>query len=85
MRNLSKNLSDLTAASSQCDILLCTETLVSGLRHVSGSLVSGFGRSVLVYRDMMRRFRVLAAYVRDGYEEFRQPNFACGCCENAGI
>ena len=23
----------------------------------------------------------MAAYVRDGYGAFRQPNFECGCCE----
>ena len=23
----------------------------------------------------------MAAYVRDGYREFRQPKFECGCCE----
>ena len=39
--------SDLTVASSQYDILLCSETLVSDMRHVSEVLVSGFGRPVL--------------------------------------
>ena len=32
---LAGNLSDLTVASSQYDILLCPETLVSDMRHVS--------------------------------------------------
>ena len=41
VRGLSRNLSDLTVASSQFDILLCSETLVSDLRHVSELLVSG--------------------------------------------
>ena len=44
VRGLSGNLSDLAVASSQYDILLCTETLVSDLRHVSELLVPGFGR-----------------------------------------
>ena len=43
VRGLSGNLSDLAVASSQYDILLCSETLVSDLRHVSELLVSGFG------------------------------------------
>ena len=43
MRGLSGNLSDLAMASSQYDILLCSETLVSDLRHVSELLVPGFG------------------------------------------
>ena len=36
---LAGNLSDLTAASSQYDILLCSETLVSDMRHVLEVLV----------------------------------------------
>ena len=38
---LSRNLSDLSVASSQYDILLCSETLVSDMRHVSELLVPG--------------------------------------------
>ena len=34
VRGLAGNLSDLTVASSQYDILLCSETLVSDMRHV---------------------------------------------------
>ena len=34
VRGLSGNLSDLTVASSRYDILLCSETLVSDMRHV---------------------------------------------------
>ena len=41
MRGLSGNLSDMAVASSQYDILLCSETLVSHLRHVSELLVPG--------------------------------------------
>ena len=46
VRGLAGNLSDLTVASSQYDILLCSETLVSDMRHVSEVLVPGFGRPV---------------------------------------
>ena len=35
VRRLAGNLGDLTVASSQYDILLCCETLVSDMRHVS--------------------------------------------------
>ena len=80
VRGLAGNLSDLTVASSQCDILLCSETLVSDMRHVSELLVPGFGRPVLC-RGRMPRARGMAAYVRDGYGAFRQPKFECGCCE----
>ena len=47
---LAGNLSDLTVASSQYDILLCSETLVSDMCHVSEVLVPGFGRPVLLCR-----------------------------------
>ena len=48
--NASRNLNDLAVASSQYDILLCSETLVSDLRHVSELLVPGFGRPVMFCR-----------------------------------
>ena len=41
VRGLSGNLSDMVVASSQYDILLCSETLVSDLRHVSELLFLG--------------------------------------------
>ena len=44
VRGLSRNLSDVTVASSQYDLLLCSETLVSDRRHMSEFLVPGFGR-----------------------------------------
>ena len=81
VRGLAGNLSDLTVASSQYDILLCSETLVLDMRHVSKVLVPGFCRPVLLCRGKMPRPRWMAAYVRDGYGEFRQPKFECGCCE----
>ena len=62
---LAGNLSDLTVASSQYDILLCSETLVSDMRHVSELLVPGFGHPVLLCWGRMPRARWMAAYVRD--------------------
>ena len=63
VRGLAGNLSDLTVASSQNDILLCSETLVSDMRHVSEVLVPGFGGPVLLCRGKMPRGRGMAAYV----------------------
>ena len=40
--DLAGNLSDLAVDSSQYDILLCSETLVSDMHHVSEVLVPGF-------------------------------------------
>ena len=67
--------------SSRYDILLCSETLVLDMRHVSELLVHGFGRPVLLCLGRMPRTRGMAAYIRDGYGAFRQPKFECGCCE----
>ena len=50
---LAWNLSHLTVASSQYDILFCSESLVSDMRHVSDLRVPGFGRAVLLCRDKM--------------------------------
>ena len=61
VRGLAGNLSDLTVASSQYDILLCSETLVSDFRHVSEILVPGFGRPVLLCRGKMPQARGMAA------------------------
>ena len=66
MRGLSKNLSDVTVASSQYDLLLCSETLVSDRHHTSELLVPGFGRPLLLCRDGMPRARGMAAYVQEG-------------------
>ena len=78
---LARNLSDPTVASSQYDILFCSETLVSDMHHVSELLVPGFGRPVLLCRANVPRARGMAAYIRDGYRAFRQQKFECGCCE----
>ena len=54
VRGLSKNLSDVSVASSQYNLLLCSETLVSDRCQISELLVPGFGRPVLLRRDGMR-------------------------------
>ena len=81
VRGLAGNLGDLTMDSSQYDILLCSETLVSDMYQVSEVLVPGFCRPVLLCRGKMPRAGGMAAYVRDGYGAFRQSKFVCGCCE----
>ena len=81
VRGLARSLSDLTVASSQYDVLLCSDTLVSDMRHVSELLVPGFGRPVLSCRGIMPRARGMAPNVRDKYGAFPQPKCECGCCE----
>ena len=81
VRGLAGNLRNQTVASSQYDILFCSETLVSDIHHVSELLVHSFHRPVLLCRGKMPRASGMAAYVRDGYGPFRQPKFECDCCE----
>ena len=38
-------------------------------------------RSMPINYRSLPRARGMAAYARDGYGEFRQPKFECGCCE----
>ena len=81
MRGLSKNLNDLTVASSQYVLLLCPETMVSDKGHMLELLVPGFDRPVLLCRDGMPRDHGMATYVQEGYGAFRQHKYECGCCE----
>ena len=77
VRGLAGNLSDLTVASSHHDILLCSETLVSDMRHVSEVLVPGFCRPVLLCRGKMPRARGMAAYMFEMVtEHFANPNLS---------
>ena len=71
---LTANHSDLTVASSQYDILLCSETLVSDMRHVSAILVPGFGRPVLLCRGKMPRAQAMAHTYEMVTEHFTNPN-----------
>ena len=75
VRGFSKNLSNVTVASSQYDLLVCSETLVSDRHHMSELLVPGFGCPVLLCQDGVPWACGIAAYVRDGYGAFRQPKF----------
>ena len=63
VRGLAGNLSDLTVASPQYDILLCSETLVSDMGHMSELLVPGFGQRI----------------EQQLYEIVRGKNFALNC------
>ena len=62
VRGLAVNLSDLTVASSQYDILVCSETLISDMRHVSELLVPGFGCPIFLCMGRMIRARGMAAF-----------------------
>ena len=64
IRGLHGNLNDLIASSRQYDILLCSETLVSGMRHVSEVLIPGFKKPVLLQRNAIPRAQGMAVYLK---------------------
>ena len=74
VRGLAENLSDLTVASSQYDILLCSEILVSDMRYVSEVLVPGFGCPAMLCRGKMPRARGMAFEMVT--EHFTNPNLS---------
>ena len=76
------NISDLTLASSQYDIRLCSETLVSDMRHVLELLFSdSVALSCCAEARCLRPDGCLHTY-EIGYGAFRQPKFEwCDCGE----
>ena len=81
VRGLHANLNDLAVASKQYDILFCSETLVSDMRHVSEILIPGFKKPILLRRNAIHRAQGLAAYIRNDFSASRKTNFECGCHE----
>ena len=80
VRGLHANIKDLTAASKSHDILFCSETLVSQMRHTSELLIPGFKKPVLLRRDSIPRARGMAVYIRNGYSATK-TSYACVCHE----
>ena len=73
LQGLAGNFCVLTVASCQYDILLCSETLVSDMHHVSEVLVLGFGRPVMLGQRKMSLIM----------EHFANPNLSvvvAKCC-----
>ena len=83
VQGLAGNLSEMTVALSQYDILLCSETLVSDMPPMSEIMVPRFGHPVCLCRGKIPRARGMAAYVRDGYGSFCWPKFEW--LQNAGF
>ena len=81
VRGLYGNINDLISASRQFDILLCTETLASQMRHSSEVLVPGFRKPLLVKRDAIPRARGMAVYIRNNFSASHKSCYECGCHE----
>ena len=59
----------------------CALRLWSQICITCGVAGSRIWSPCLVVPGRMPRARGMAAYVRDGYRAFHQPNFKCGCCK----
>ena len=81
VRGLYKNKKDLDVASDKYDIMFCSETLVSDLRHISELLIPGFKKPTLLKRDAIPRARGMALYIREGLSASHRPLYECGCHE----
>ena len=82
IRGLHGNLTGLVGAASGCDVLLISETQVSGRPHGSELLVPGFGKPHLKNTDCgIPGARGMSAYVRAGYQATRVKQYECGCHE----
>ena len=81
IRGLHANLNDLVAASRQFDILLCSETLVSGMRHVSEVLIPSFKKPIFLRRNAIHRAQGMALYIRKDFSASRKANYECRCHE----
>ena len=81
IRGLYSNIKDLSIVSRQYDILFCTETLVSDMRHISELLIPGFKKPILLKRNSIPRACGMAIYVREGYSASRNHLAECGCHE----
>ena len=81
IRGLHKNIQDLITNSRHYDILCCSETLVSNIRHVSELIIPGFRNPIILRRDAFPRTRGMALYVRSDFLATHKIAFECKCHE----
>ena len=81
IRGLKSNLLELSIASKDYDILLCSETLVSNYRHSSELLIQNFKRPMMLLRNSIPRCQGHCIYVRSNFSASRFSCYECGCHE----
>lgn len=81
VRGLFGNRKELKATSTQYDLVLCSETIVSDYRHSAELLLPDFNKPWLIRRDAQPRARGMSVYVRSGFTASRQKDAECGCHE----
>ena len=81
IRGLHGNITDLSVASSKFDIICCSETLVSDMRHVSELLLPNFNKPLLLRRNALPRAQGMCIYTRVGFNACRFKKYECDCHE----
>ena len=79
IRGLHGNLGDLTVASKQFDILLCSKTLVSNMRHDVELSIPSFKRPILLKCSEITRAQGMTTYIRSGCSASHNNILECGC------
>ena len=80
INGLHGNRDELTIAATKFDVVVCTETEVTGRRHVSELLLPGFKAPTLLLRGARPNGLGMALFVRSGFSVSRQERFECSCC-----
>ena len=75
------NRDELAIAATKFDVVACAETKVTGRRHVSELLLSGFKAPTLLLSGARPNGLGMALFVRSGLSVSRQERFECSCCE----
>lgn len=81
IRGLKGNLNDLSLTSTNYDVLCCSETLVSEMRHISELLIPNFKKPILFRRNSIPRAQGMCVYIRSGFNACRLTSIECKCHE----
>ena len=80
INGLHGNRDELAIAATKFDVA-CAETKVTGRRHVSELLLTGFKAPTLLLRGARPKGFGMTFLVRSGLSVSRQGRFECSCCE----
>ena len=66
-------------AGSDYDVLVCAESKVSDLRHLSELRIPGYGCPQQRLRDSRPGVQGMALYVSEEFRSFQQSKLECSC------
>ena len=81
INGLQGNRDELALVVTKFDIVACAVTKVTGCRHVSELLLSGFKAPTLLLKGARPNGLGMALFVRSGLSVSRQESSECSCCE----